>query len=70
VSVRSPWPWLALFIVGLALAVAGLWIVGGSAGSIVLALGLLAIFGAAVRLVTRGEAPRDEGRVPGGHSGV
>jgi uncharacterized membrane protein YjjB (DUF3815 family) len=62
------WAWLAL---AAALIAVGLFIVDGAAGSIVLACGFLALFGAGVRVISRNDpAPRDEPRVPAGHSGV
>ena len=60
------WPWRIPAVV---LVVAGL-IVGGTAGTIVLALGFLALLGAGIRLISRNDPPRPEGRVPAGHSGV
>jgi hypothetical protein len=68
VSKGRAWP---AFAVGIVLAVVGLLFIGGAAGSIVLALGLVAIFGGAVRLISRNDPrPPDERRVPAGHSGV
>jgi hypothetical protein len=62
---------LLVGLVGLALVLAGLLLLDGAAGSIVLAFGLLAVFGVAVRFITRGDTrPQDERRVPAGHSGI
>ena len=70
-SVPRDWPWIAVFVLGVGLAVAGQAILGGTAGRIVLAFGLLAIFGAAIRFITKGDpTPSDERRVPAGHSGI
>jgi hypothetical protein len=60
------WPWL---IVAVVLVVAGL-VVGGTAGTLVLAVGFLALLGAGIRLISRNDPPPPEGRVPAGHSGV
>ena len=61
-------PWLVLAIV---LIVIGLLAVDGTAGSIILACGFLALFGAGIRIISRNDpTPREERRVPGGHSGV
>jgi hypothetical protein len=62
------WPWLILAAV---LIVVGLLVVEGTAGTIILACGFLALFGAGIRLISRNDpAPREEPRVPAGHSGV
>ena len=62
------WPWLILAAV---LVVVGLLIVDGTAGTIILACGFLALFGAGIRLISRNDKPpREEPRVPAGHSGV
>jgi hypothetical protein len=53
------------------LIVLGLFALRGAAGSIVLAAGFLALFGAGVRIISRNDTtPRDERRVPAGHSGT
>jgi hypothetical protein len=70
VAVLRRWAWVVLFALGAILALLGLVVVDGSGGSIVLALGLLAIFGGAVRFISRGETGRNEPRVPAGHSGL
>jgi hypothetical protein len=58
-------------LVTIVLVVLGLFVVPGAAGSIVLAFGFVGLFGVAVRLITRNEElPREERRVPAGHSGV
>jgi hypothetical protein len=47
------------------------WLALAAALIIVLACGFLALFGAGVRVISRNDpAPRDEPRVPAGHSGV
>ena len=62
------WPWLILAAV---LVVVGLLVVEGTAGTIIFACGFLALFGAGIRLISRSDpAPREEPRVPAGHSGV
>jgi hypothetical protein len=62
------WLWLVLAV---ALIVIGLVAVGGTAGSIILACGLVALFGVGVRIISRNDpAPPDERRVPAGHSGA
>jgi hypothetical protein len=49
----------------------GLFVVGGVAGTIVLACGCLALFGAGVyRLHKDDPRPPEERRLPAGHSGV
>lgn len=64
----SAWPWLVL---GVVLAIIGLVMLDGAAGAIVLAVGLLAIFGALVRVISRNDSgPPDDRRVPAGRSGV
>jgi hypothetical protein len=60
----SAWPWLVL---GVVLSVIGLVLLDGAAGAIVLAVGLLAIFGGAVRFISRNDSrPPDDRRVPVG----
>jgi hypothetical protein len=62
------WPWLIFAAV---LVVVGLLVVEGTAGTIILACGFLALFGAGIRLISRNDpARREEPRVPAGHSGV
>ena len=61
------WPWLLLAVALIAL---GLSAFEGGTGSIVLAVGLVVAFGACVRFISRNDEPRDEPRVPAGHSGV
>lgn len=62
------WPWVTLAV---ALIVVGLFAVDGAAGSIILACGFLALFGAGIRLISRNDpTPREERRVPAGHSGA
>lgn len=64
----SAWPW---FLLGVVLTVIGLVVLDGAAGAIVLAVGLLAIFGAGVRVISRNDSqPPDDRRVPAGRSGV
>ena len=58
------WPWL---IIAAALIVAGLVAIEGTAGSVTLACGFLALFGAGVRIVSRNDpTPQEERRVEGG----
>jgi hypothetical protein len=58
-----------LLLAGL-LIVVGLFVVSGAAGSVILAGGFLAVFGVAIRVISRSEpAPQEERRVPAGHSG-
>jgi hypothetical protein len=53
------------------LVVVGLLVVEGTAGTIILACGFLALLGAGIRLISRNDpAPQEEPRVPAGHSGV
>jgi hypothetical protein len=60
--------WLAPALV---LILLGLFVIGGVAGTIVLACGCLALSGAAVNVLARNDPrPPDERRVPAGHSGV
>jgi hypothetical protein len=62
------WAWLLPAVVLIAL---GLFVVGGVAGTIVLACGCLALFGAGVyRLHKDDPRPPEERRLPAGHSGV
>jgi hypothetical protein len=62
------WPWLLLSVALIAL---GLFAFEGAAGSIVLAFGLVVAFGVCIRFISRNdEGPREEPRVPAGHSGV
>ena len=62
------WPWIAL---AGALVALGLFAVHGVAGSILLACGLLTVFGVCIRFISRhDERPRDEPRLPAGHSGI
>jgi hypothetical protein len=62
------WPWLVL---ATALIVLGRFAIEGTAGSIVLAGGFLAVFGACIRFISRNDpTPAEERRVPAGHSGV
>ena len=62
------WAWLVLAV---GLIVLGLFVVPGAAGTIVLAFGFLALFGAGVRLISANDSrPREERRVPASHSGA
>jgi len=63
----GPWTWLIVAVVLLAVA---LFVVEGTAGTIILACGFLALLGAGIRLISRNDPPPPEGRVPAGHSGV
>jgi hypothetical protein len=65
---RTAWLWL---IVAVLLIVVGVVVLDGSAGTIVLACGFIALFGAGIRLISRNDsAPPEERRVPAGHSGI
>ena len=61
------WPWFAFAAVFVGL---GLLAVEGAAGSIILAVGMISTLGGCIRFISRNETPRDEPRVPAGHSGV
>ena len=64
----SVWPWLMLAAL---LVVVGLVVVDGAAGSIILACGFIALFGAGIKLISRNDpTPPEERRVPAGHSGI
>ena len=52
------------------LTVLGLFVIPGGAGSIVLALGFVVLFGVGVRAISGDDPPREEPRLPAGHSGV
>jgi hypothetical protein len=59
--------WLLLAVV---LIVLGMVLSGGAA-TILLAAGFVALFGVGIRLISRNdERPREERRLPAGHSGV
>ena len=61
-------PWL---IVGVVLILVGVVALDGGVGTIVLACGFIALFGAGIRLISRNDpTPKEERRVPAGHSGV
>jgi hypothetical protein len=61
-------PWL---IAAAMLILLGLFAVDGAAGSIILAAGFVALFGAGIRIISRNDTtPREERRVPAGRSGV
>ncbi len=62
---------MAALLITVVLVALGLYVVPGAAGSIVLAFGFVGLFGVAVRAISRNdETPREERRVPAGHSGV
>ena len=62
---NSAWPWLMLAAL---LVVVGLVVVDGAAGSIILACGFIALFGAGIKLISRNDpTPPEERRVPAGH---
>ena len=64
---NSAWPWLMLAAL---LVVVGLVVVDGAAGSIILACGFIALFGAGIKLISRNDpTPPEERRVPVGHDG-
>ena len=62
----GPWPWLFVAVVLIAVGL----VVEGTAGTIILACGFIALLGAGIRLISRDDPPPPEGRVPAGHSGV
>jgi hypothetical protein len=65
---RTAWLWL---IVAVLLIVVGVVVLDGSAGTIVLACGFIALLGAGIRLISRNDStPPEERRVPAGHSGI
>jgi hypothetical protein len=62
------WPWL---IPAAVLLVVGLVVVEGTAGTIILACGFIALLGAGIRLISRNDpTPPEERRVPAGRSGM
>ena len=61
---NSAWPWLILAAL---LVVVGLVVVDGAAGTIILACGFIALFGAGIKLISRNDpTPPEERRVPAG----
>jgi hypothetical protein len=61
---------VAFLVLAVVLIALGAFVVDGAAGTIALACGFIALFGAGIRLISRNDPPRDEGRVPAGHSGA
>ena len=62
------WPW---FVLGVVISAIGGVVLDGAAGAIVLAVGLVMIFGAGVRAISRNDpTPPDDRRVPAGRSGI
>jgi hypothetical protein len=62
---------VVFLVLAVVLIALGAFVVDGAAGTIALACGFIALFGAGIRLISRNDpTPRDEGRVPAGHSGV
>ena len=59
-----------VFLLAIILSVLGLFVIPGGAGSIVLALGFVLLFGVGVRSISGDDPPRKEPRLPAGHSGV
>jgi hypothetical protein len=57
-------------VLAVVLSVLGLFVIPGGAGSIVLALGFVVLFGVGVRSISGDAPPREEPRLPAGHSGV
>ena len=58
-------------LVTIVLVVLGLFVVPGAAGTIVLAFGFVGLWGVGVRHISRNdETPREQRRLPAGHSGV
>jgi hypothetical protein len=62
------WFWLVPAIV---LILVGVFVVEGTAGTIILACGFLALLGAGISIISRNDpTPPKDRRVPAGHSGV
>ena len=57
-------------LLAVVLSVLGLFVIPGGAGSIVLAVGFVVLFGVGVRLISGDDPPREEPRLPAGHSGI
>ena len=61
-------PWLVAAVVLIAV---GLFVLDGGIGAIVLAVGFVAAFGAAITVISsRDPRPPEERRLPAGHSGI
>ena len=58
---NSAWPWLMLASL---LLVVGLVVIDGAAGSIILACGFIALFGAGIKLISRNDPTPPEERRP------
>ena len=58
------------FVLAVVLGALGLFVIPGGAGSIVLAIGFVLLFGVGVRSISGDHPPRKEPRLPAGHSGV
>jgi hypothetical protein len=66
-----PFALASIEILAAVLIVVGLLVVEGTAGTIILACGFLALLAAGIRLIsTNDPAPREKGRVSAGHPGV
>lgn len=64
----GPWLWLLAAVV---LLFAALVLLEGTAATIALAAGFVALFGGGVRAISRNDpTPAEERRVPAGHSGI
>ncbi len=62
---------VAFLVLAVVLIALGALVVDGAVGTIALACGFVALFGAGIRLISRNDpAPPEEGRLPAGHSGV
>ena len=62
---------VAFLVLAVVLIALGAFVVDGAGGNHRTRCRLHRLFGAGIRLISRNDpAPRDEGRVPAGHSGV
>ncbi len=62
---------VAFLVLAVVLIALGALVVDGAAGTIALACGFIALFGAGIRLISRNDpTPPEERRVPAGHSGA
>ncbi len=62
---------VAFLVLAVVLIALGALVVDGAAGTIAVACGFIALFGAGIRLISRNDpTPPEERRVPAGHSGA
>lgn len=62
---------IACLVLAVVLVALGGLVVDGGIGTVLLACGFVVLFGAGVRLISRKDGrPREEPRLPAGHSGV